>query len=68
MARKFYVPEYGQALQSRRLGSLYLPLTGLLSVWNLRRSAKIDHGEPRVEKYADQYSRNHLRKHRPVYS
>lgn len=68
MARKFYVPEYGQALQSRRLSSLYLPLTGLLSVWNLRRGAKIDHGDPGVEKYADQYSRNQLRKLRPVYS
>lgn len=68
MARKFFVHEYVHTLQSRRWGPLYLLVPSLLSGWNLRRGAKIGHGEPGVEKYADQYFRNHLRKHRPVYS
>ena len=68
MAQNYYVHEYGHTIQSKRWGPLYLPIPALLSLWNLRGSAKVDHGDFWVETSANAYSRDYFKKHKPSYT
>ena len=67
-AKELYTHEYGHTIQSKRWGPLYLPVPALLSIWNCRDNARIDHNHFWVETRANSRLNGYMKKHYPDYT
>ena len=67
MADEYYTHEFGHTIQSKIWGVFYFA-PALMSMWNLRNGATIDHDHYWTETYANSYSYYYFEKHFPSYA
>ena len=67
MADEYYTHEFGHIIQSKKWGVLYFA-PALMSLWNCRSGARIDHDHYWTETYANSYSYYYFKKHFPSYA